>query len=343
MEEKYKAMFDQVHASDRLREEVSQMKMRKQTPRRRFPRAALIAAVLLIVLAGSAIASVGMPGTLRGWFAREWEESTGAPMTEEQLALVDDLTQPIGVSDTQNSVTVTVDSITVGNSTMWLLLKISGDYPAEETLRYHFRGIDMALEPDPDQVETPGGYGFDFPYAAVAEDGVLTMLVRFTIDLAGQTSLLDAPRQTVLVLEDLVCNDLEKRGDEDVVLSEGGWTLTFPVEPGEAGEIRSLGEIRVPAMDLESRKIKTIALCDVEISATDITYVRSAEAQEWEPLRCALVLADGTAVEQSSGSSRFRDTACTEWSSVYYWQVPVDLNQVTALRFGDTEIPLSDG
>ena len=73
MDENYKAMFDQVHASDRLREEVSQMKMQKQTPRRRFPKAALIAAVLLVVLAGSAIASVGMPGTLRGWFAREWE------------------------------------------------------------------------------------------------------------------------------------------------------------------------------------------------------------------------------------------------------------------------------
>lgn len=193
MEENYRAMFDQVRASDKLREEVSQMKMHKQMPRRRFPKTGLIAAVILVLLAGSAIASVGVPGTLRGWFAREWEESTGAPMTEEQLALVDDLTQPVGVSDTQNSVTVTVDSITVGNSTMWLLLKISGDYPAEETLRYHFRGIDMALEPDPDQVETPGGYGFDFPYAAVAEDGVLTMLVRFTIDLAGQTSLLDAP------------------------------------------------------------------------------------------------------------------------------------------------------
>ena len=54
-----------------------------------------------------------------------------------------------------------------------------------------------------------------------------------------------------------------------------------------------------------------------------------------------LVLEDGTAVEQSSGASRFRDEACTQWSSVYYWQVPVDLEQVTAVWFGETEIPLT--
>lgn len=343
MDENYKAMFDQVHASDRLREEVSQMKMQKQTPRRRFPKTALIAAVLLVLLAGSAIASVGMPGTLRGWFAREWEETTGAPMTEEQLTIIDDLTQPVGVSDTQEGVTVTVDSITVGNSTVWLLLKFSGEYPVEESLRYHFRGIDMTLEPDPDQVDTPGGYGFDFPYAAVAEDGVLTMLVRFTIDLAGQTSLLDSSRQATLLLEDLVCNDQEKRGDEDVTLAEGSWTLTFPVEPGAEQAVRSLGEIQAPAMDLSTRETKTIALYDVQISSTDITYVRSAEDQAWEPLRCALVLSDGTAVEQGSGTSRFWDEAQTQWGSTWYWQVPVDLEQVTAVRFGDTEIPLSDG
>ena len=46
-------------------------------------------------------------------------------------------------------------------------------------------------------------------------------------------------------------------------------------------------------------------------------------------------------VNWSSGSSRFRDEVQTEWSSVYYWQVPVDLSKVTALRFGDVEIPLN--
>ena len=58
-----------------------------------------------------------------------------------------------------------------------------------------------------------------------------------------------------------------------------------------------------------------------------------------DALQCVLVLENGGEVNWSSGSSRFRDEACTEWSSVWYWQVPVDLKKVTALRFGDLEIP----
>ena len=58
--------------------------------------------------------------------------------------------------------------------------------------------------------------------------------------------------------------------------------------------MRTLGEIQVPAMDLGTRETRIISLRDVEISATDITYVRSREDQAWEPLRCALVLKDGT-------------------------------------------------
>lgn len=342
MERQYREMFDEVRSSTRLQEEVSRMtQMERKPARRRLPKKALLAAAVLVVLAGTAVAAVSAPGTLKGWFAQEWQETTGTAMGTEQLALIDELTRPVGVSDTQNGTTVTVDSVTVGNSTVWMLLKVSGEYTENTDLRYHFDCMDMTLDPDPDEVETPGGYGLDFPYTGVAEDGTLTMLIRYTIDLAGQGSLLDAPRQATLVLEDVMCNDMTRSGDEDEILAEGSWTLTFPLEPGEAGTVLSLDEIQVPAMDLGTRETRTVTLRDVEISATDITYVRSVEEQEWDPLRCALVLEDGTVAEQSSGSSRFRDEAHTQWSSVWYWQVPVDLKKVTAIRFGDVEIPLN--
>lgn len=341
MEEKYREMFDEVRASARLREEVRNMtKLEQKMPRRRrLPKAWLIAAALLLVLAGTAAAMVAAPGTLRGWFAQEWEETTGNTMDESQLALIDQLTQPVGVSDTQNGVTVTVDSVTVGNSTIWLLLKVSGEYPEKENFYYNFDGNDLTLDPDPDEVGTPGGYSLSYPYSGVTEDGMLTILVQFTIDLAGQSSLLDCPRQVTLVMDDLVETDMT-RLDGDTVLVEGNWTLTFPLEPTAEKTVLSLGEIQVPAQKLETREIKTITLWDVEISATDITYVRSKEDQEWMPMECALVLEDGSVVRENNGSSRFRDEAYTEWSSVLFWKFPVDLSQVTAVRFGDTEISL---
>lgn len=339
----YRETFEQVHASERLRQEVLNMtnqEQKKRSVKRKLPKAALIAAVLILALVGTAVAMVSAPGTLRGWFAQEWEETTGNAMDEKQLAFIDSLTQPVGVSDTQNGVTVTVDSATVGNSTVWLLLKVSGEYTEKEDFRYNFGGMDLTMDPDPDEVETPGGYGLDYPYTGVAEDGTLTMMVRFTIDLAGQGSLRDTARQVTLVLDNLEETNIT-RLDGDTVLTEGHWTLTFPLESGEAGDLLTLETIQVPARKLETRETKTVTLWDVEISATDITYVQSVEDQMWNPLDCALVLEDGSVVEQGSGSSRFRDEAHTEWSSVWYWQVPVDLSKVTVLRFGDVEIPLS--
>lgn len=62
----------------------------------------------------------------------------------------------------------------------------------------------------------------DVPYVAVAEEGVLTMMIRFTIDLAGQSSLLDGSREVTLLLNNLMYSDR--------VLLEGAGTVTFPLE-----------------------------------------------------------------------------------------------------------------
>lgn len=50
---------------------------------------------------------------------------------------------------------------------MWMLLKVRGDYPVvgetgEEYL-YHFSGMDLLFDPDPDQVNTPADMGWTFP------------------------------------------------------------------------------------------------------------------------------------------------------------------------------------
>lgn len=57
MEKQYRELFDGVHASRRLKTEVMNMKREESKRTHRIPRAALIAAVLLIVLAGTAVAA----------------------------------------------------------------------------------------------------------------------------------------------------------------------------------------------------------------------------------------------------------------------------------------------
>lgn len=341
MKEEYRQVFDQVHASERLREEVAQMtKLERKNPKKRFPKGILIAAAILAVLAGSAIATVGMPGTLQGWFARQWTEQNDTEMSAEQLAFIDHLTQQVGVQDTQNGVTVTLDSITAGDSSIWLLLKISGSYEEDEEHRYDFGMIDLTLDPDPNLIhDTPGGSGLQTLYSGTASDGVFTVLLQYTIDLAGKSTLLDEPRTAALVLEDL--NRKEIGGDwEGTPAAEGTWTLAFSLTPGEERQVRTIPELEVPAQNRDSRQAGRTTIREVRISATEIQYVQTVEEQVWEPERAALVLRDGSVVEQSGGNCRFQDAAYTRWSSTYYWRVPVDLSQVTALRIGNETFTL---
>lgn len=343
MGNRYRETFDQVRASERLRKEVLEMVKKEQAvpPKRRIPKAALIAAVLILALAGTTLAAVGMPRTLRDWFAMEWQARTDRDISLEQLTLIDSLTQEVGVSDTQNGITVTLDSITVGNSSVWMMLNVSGAYGENEDLRYHFDGIDLTLDPDPEQQpNTPGGHGFDYIYSRVNSDGTLMILVRFEIDLAGLGSLTDVHREATLLLEDVVCNDMTDPEDEDKALAEGAWTLQFDLEPQAMDTVAIPGQIQADARSTEGRGTKTVTFWDVEITATDITYVQSREDQMYD-VRPVLVLEDGTEIEVGSGGSRFRDESRTEWSSVWYWPVPLDVRDIVALRFGSTEIPLA--
>lgn len=341
MKEEYRQVFDQVHASERLREEVVQMtKLERRNPKKRFPKGVLIAAAILAVLAGSAIATAGMPGTLQGWFARQWTEQNDTEMSAEQLAFIDHLTEKVGVQNTQNGVTVTLDSVTAGDSGVWLLLKVSSSYEEDEDHRYDFGRVELTLDPDPEKIhDTPGGSGIQTLYSGTASDGEFTVLLQYTIDLAGKSTLLDEPRVATLVLEDL--NRKEIGGDwEEATTAEGTWTLNFSLSPDEEWQVRTIPELEVPAQNQNTREAGRTTIREVRISATEIQYVQSAEEQEWEPERAVLILGDGSVVERGGGSSRFQDAEYTRWSSTYYWRVPVGLSQVTALRIGNETFPL---
>lgn len=96
MRTKYQRAFDHVAASDRLKEEVRNLtKQEKRTVRRQVPRALIAAALVALLLAGTALAA-GVPG-IQDWFRQYWQEATGqAEMDAAQAAAVDGLTQSVG-------------------------------------------------------------------------------------------------------------------------------------------------------------------------------------------------------------------------------------------------------
>lgn len=177
----YQRAFDHVTASDHLKKEVLEMtKQEQDILRRRIPRAVLIAAVLILVLAGTAVA-VSVPG-IQDWFRQYWQETAGdTAMPAEQEEAIGQMTQSVGTSagtkapeevespsaeegqapaagdssveapaagepeQIDNSepeppstatqdppaaeagdATVTLDSVTVGEDQIWLLLRVTG-------------------------------------------------------------------------------------------------------------------------------------------------------------------------------------------------------------------------
>jgi hypothetical protein len=337
MDKRYQEMFDEVRASDKLRKEVMNMTNMDRTEKRRrhLPRAAVIAAVIAVMMTGTALAvAVAFPGSLLGWFEQQWQEISGKTMPEAQAELIESLTQPVGVSDTQEGVTVTLDSITVGDSALWLMLKAEGDFTlGEEVTAHYFGPEDLVFAENPDTNDAPGGNGFDYAFSGVAEDGKLTLLLRYTTTLTGEDTLLGGGDAT-LHLQDFIY--------DDTILVAGEWTLPFTIQPVDEQSLLTLDSATVPASDHDNGSADVVTtLHDIQISSTGIRFTQSTEEQMYQPHRWAVTLSDGTEICMDGGGSRWSEAVGVGvWASDYYWKLPVNLSQVEALRFGRTLIPL---
>lgn len=213
----YRETFDQIRASEQLREEV--LKMTKQehitTVKRRIPKTVLIAAALALVLAGTALA-VASP-TLREWFEKKWAEETSSQLKESQSLVIDSLTQKVGISDTSGEVTVTVDSITVGTSQIWALLDVEG-WDFDRNAQYSFDRMRVEIVPDPSEGQH-GGAGYGLDSIGFTEDGRCRMLLEFSATISTGNQLNSGDYALEIDLNDLI--RCRTGGAEDEILYEG--------------------------------------------------------------------------------------------------------------------------
>ena len=326
MNRPYREMFDNLPASDALRQEVLNMTTKERTSKRvfRLPKAA-IAAITAVLLVGTAFAANLF--SVRDLFAEKWQEETGNAISVDQLGLIDRLTQEIGASDTDNGITVTVDSVTRGEGILWMLLRIDGELPVAERGNFHTKpGLTFSPE-----LKT-AGFVYSFEETAVREDGSLMTLLRFVPPLTGETTLLDR-YDAVLSLKDLYWNDN--------LAAEGTWEIEFSLDAMENTETLTLEEpVIVRGISLTDPAPVEVEFYDVRITPTEIWLSTDTPLGdetmvlgEW-----GLQMEDGSEIVHSGGATYDRSGGM---ESVYYWRVPVDLSQVTAVTFGDTVIPVS--
>ena len=222
---------------------------------RRIP-TALIAAISALLLMGVVAAAAIYGSNIQSWFASQWEALTGQPMSNNQTAIIDHLSQDIGTSQSVENVTVSVDSATVGDDCFYLLLRVSG-IELSEKCDYGFENFELKIEPDP-LTDTSGVGGLGIQYLGLDDDGTALMLFKHECLSQNGAERDSNPLDITLSLTNLVRN---KNAKIDKVLVAGEWNFTFTLDRSQFPQI-----IKLP--DTEMRVYNSYKQEDMSITIT---------------------------------------------------------------------------
>ena len=324
----YKNAFTGVGPSANVRDRILSMGRGSPPASLGFVRrlsAAAAALLVLLALLGCGAAAVIYGEGIQGFFARQWERLTGAPMDEGQTALIEHLSQNLNLSQTVDGVTVTLDSATVGSDVFYLLVRIDDrSYARDGT----FDQFHIALEPE---VPQEGALSDSGGWSTQGVDGEGRRLFLFERPFAPSQA---GPMEVTLSLTDLCRGS----GSDRRVAVEGTWEFRFTLDPSQAPPPISLPDTQAVVTDYFSGERYTGLFTNIEVTSTGLRYDQIFENGDFPDSWPVLVLEDGTEIngKDGSGSRIGEDT----FRCARRWSVPVDLSQAAAVRFGDTEIPL---
>jgi len=300
--------------------------------KRRFS-AVLIAAVLALLLMGAGMAAIICGDSIQSWFGCYWEAITGQSMSREQTAVIEHLSQKLNISQTVGDVTVTVDSATVGDDNFFLLLRVEG-LRFSERHSYSFANVSMEVEPDP--LEENGGIGsYGFQYHGLDGDGAALLLMDHSYTSSAGFEEDSSPIHVALSLENLVQNSHSSR---EKILAEGQWDFSFSLDRSNLPETIRLPDTEVMVMDLDKRELVPVTFSNIVLTCTGLRFQYDyADGTLSLEAHISGVLKNGVTIENGGGSG----TPSEDGSSMncsHHWQVPVNLDEVAAVRIGETDI-----
>ena len=292
----------------------------------------LVAAILAVLLLGAGASALLYSDNIQGWFGRYWEVLTGESMSDEQTAVIDSLSQKIGLSQTVGGVTVTVDSATVGDDKFFLLLRVDG-VQAAKGQKYQFEKYNMDVIP---QAETMLAHGSGY----LGTDSSGALLILLDCDYAvGANTAADVPLKVSLQLYNLAKRSI--RTDKLKLLCKGEWSFDFTLVYSQSQQIILLEDTQVVVTDFAKDITATMAFSDIELTNIGLRF-RSAdpEASSLDPDVVCVVLKNGVTVRCEQGIG-VPTTDEAIWKFSYHWTVPINIDEVDHLKIGETEIPVS--
>ena len=244
------------------------------------------------------------------------------------------LTQPVGESVTDGNITVTVDSITVGTDNLWALLKVSGmEFSNRE--EYGFGDVSVEITPDPaDLSANVGVVSYGTQLMGVDKNGDLNLILEYFATLPTDAQLSAGGCTLTLTLTGLT--EGEYGGAKPETTAEGTWRFSIPLTVESRSPVVTIEKAEVPSWSpaTDEYSSEPVTLTDIRISDTGIRFRASGELIS----DVSAVLKDGTEVRNSGGGGGVDEDGTHTFS--YTWVVPVNVEDIAALRFGETEIPV---
>jgi len=316
---------------------------------------ALVAALLALLLMGAGVVAVIYGDSIQSWFSYNWERLTGQPMSQKQTAIIDHLSQDIGLSQTVDGVTVTVDSATVGEDVFYLLVKVEG-LPFSMRHGYHFEQFHVELTPDP--LEDSSGMGaMGLNLHGVDGDGAAVFLLEHEYSSHDGFEAETSPVEVMVYMKDLL-----RGGQKEKLVAEGEWEFSFTLDRSAIPPSVSLPDTMVTALN-DANEYISLLHTEIVLSSTSLRfchefdgflgphnsidymgYVDTPPELEEQvgmlmiPQSYAL-LENGAMVGLGSGLGvPLKDEGLM--SHVFHWKVPINPDEVSVIIIGQTEIPV---
>lgn len=299
--------------------------------------ALILAAALALLLVSCGVVAVIYGDSIQSWFGFYWHRITGQEIDVEQTAIIDHLSQEIGVSATDGTVTVSVDSATVSEDIFYLLIQVEG-IPFSSRKDYEFRKRDIEIHPDP-MAEAGGMGSFGMRYLGVDGDGSALFLLDHQCSPYSGFEDGTENYEIRMMFTDLIARDRSKIK----TVAEGEWHFQFTLDRSAVPESIHLPDTVVPGIDLNTGETIEILLTDIVLSNTGIRFIHVSNngsidlktSAHWiSPL-----LTNGKRIEDGTGSGvPIAGTNLLSYS--WHWPIPVDLEDIVSIWIGDTEIPL---
>ena len=297
-----------------------------------------LAAALILALGVTALAAAGALDNILGWFGNQWGASTGKNISEAQAQAIMDLTGEVGLSAKDNGITVTAQSITLGDSSAVLLFTVCiDDVKLSADAKYGFDTFWCDLTSADGQL--PGDRGVSQSFYMVDP---ATNQAYIVVKYDGGLPVADIMRGDCVMSVEL--GGLVESGVDGAALRnyDGHWEFEIALDADLLPSSLSVKSAIVQGKTyvsnfLPSRSVD-LKIRDISITSTGISFVIDAGYEGgWS---ITAVLTDGTKVKTSTGSGYLMsDNEAYAYSFV--WQVPISLRELDYIEFYDAKLQLS--